>query len=374
MLSFIVVATDTDDPTNTLAFSLAPGVPAGAAIDPLTGEFTWSPSEAQGPQVVTVNIRCTDDGTPNLTTSTNVTITVNEVNAAPLLAAVPNQFTFIDTQVAVTNVASDPDVPANALTFSVGPGAPEDLRIDSLTGVLTWRPGNEFAGTTNPVTVIVTDNGLPSLSRSNTFLIIVGDHLQVVLGRGVMQVGQTSSVPVSVEASSAVTNVSFLVRVPSARLANPAVQGVLPGLTATLTPAGADRVELVLSRATALPSGQTLANLSVIAVSNQPSAIVPLLVSEPEAMQANGVPVPRLSARDGRMVIVGAEPLLEALIGTNAQRALVLYGQSNVTYDVESAANLNPVLIWTPYWRGGVTNLIQEITPQTDRMLFYRAR
>jgi hypothetical protein len=374
LLAFTVVATDTDDPTNTLAFSLAPGAPSGAVIDPLTGAFAWTPSESQGPQTFIVNIRVTDDGTPNLTTSTNVTIQVRELNLRPLLAGVPDQFTFIDSQVAVTNVASDPDIPANALTFSVGLGAPGGLQIDSASGVLTWRPGAQFAGTTNAVTVIVTDNGVPSLSRSNTFLIVVGDYLEVILGRTVMQVGQTSSVPVSVETSTSVTNISFTVDVPFARLTNVTLQGLAPGVTAALQSAGPGRVQLVVSAATALPPGPPLANLGFVALSNQPSAFVPLLVSSPAALQANGVAVPRVSARDGRVVIVGGEPLLEALISTNGQRRLTLYGEPDVTYDVERTTSLNPVVLWMPFWRGGVTNLVQPIAPDTSQMLFYRAR
>lgn len=36
--------------------------------------------------------------------------------------------------------------------------------------------------------------------------------------------------------------------------------------------------------------------------------------------------------------------------------------------------SLNPIVIWAPYWRGGVTNLVQKVTPDTSQMLFYRAR
>lgn len=373
LLTFTVVATDVDVPTNTLAFSLAPNSPIGAAIDPVTGQFSWTPSEAQGPQIVTVTIRVTDDGAPNLTTTTNVTIQVREVNLRPVLAAVPNHFTIIDTLVSVTNIASDADIPANTLTFSLGAGAPAGLELDATSGILTWRPGSQFAGTTNPVAVIVTDNGIPALSRTNTSLIVVGDYLEVVVGRAVMQSGQTSSVPVSVETSTSVTNVSVIVDLPSARLTNATLTGLAPGVTAALQPAGPDHVQLRLSAATALPPGQPLANLGFVATSNQPSAIIPLLVSGAQALQANGVAVPRVVGADGRVVIVGSQPLIEALIATNGQRMLVLYGQSNVTYDIESATNLNPTVVWTLYWRGGVTNLVQPVVPNTGQRLFYRA-
>ena len=48
LLSFTASATDPDLPAHTLTFSLT-GAPAGASIDPATGVFTWTPTEAQGP-------------------------------------------------------------------------------------------------------------------------------------------------------------------------------------------------------------------------------------------------------------------------------------------------------------------------------------
>ena len=47
-LSFTSVATDPDAPPQTLTYSLS-NAPPGASIDPSSGLFTWTPSEAQGP-------------------------------------------------------------------------------------------------------------------------------------------------------------------------------------------------------------------------------------------------------------------------------------------------------------------------------------
>ena len=47
-LSFTATASDPDAPVNTLLFSLS-GEPIGAIIDPNTGDFSWTPTEAQGP-------------------------------------------------------------------------------------------------------------------------------------------------------------------------------------------------------------------------------------------------------------------------------------------------------------------------------------
>src|SRR5204863_479527 len=62
LLAFMATATDPDP--QTLTFSLDPGAPAGAGIDPVTGAFTWTPTEAQGPGTFAVTVRVTDSGTP----------------------------------------------------------------------------------------------------------------------------------------------------------------------------------------------------------------------------------------------------------------------------------------------------------------------
>ena len=91
-------------------------------------------------------------------------------NHPPMLAtnadvAIPEGQTLV-----MTNTATDPET--NALTFSLGPGAPSGMSITP-TGVLTWTPTEAQGPGVYPVTVIVTDNGLPSLSASNTFNVTV---------------------------------------------------------------------------------------------------------------------------------------------------------------------------------------------------------
>ena len=63
-ISFTASAMDMDLPPDTLTFSLDPGEPTGASIDPFSGEFTWTPGEDQGPGVYPVTVRVTDNGIP----------------------------------------------------------------------------------------------------------------------------------------------------------------------------------------------------------------------------------------------------------------------------------------------------------------------
>jgi hypothetical protein len=90
-LTFTASATDDDLPANGLTFSLDAGAPAGASIDSVSGAFSWTPNEADGPGMFSVTVRVTDDGTPNLDDFETIMITVNEVNVAPALGAIGNQ-------------------------------------------------------------------------------------------------------------------------------------------------------------------------------------------------------------------------------------------------------------------------------------------
>src|SRR5205814_10361893 len=94
LLSFTASATDSDDPPQTLTYSLDAGAPAGASIDGSTGAFTWTPTEAQGPGDYNVTVRVTDDGSPAQDDFETISIHVNEVNAAPTLAGVPPSATI----------------------------------------------------------------------------------------------------------------------------------------------------------------------------------------------------------------------------------------------------------------------------------------
>ena len=62
LLTFTATASDPDGGAQTKTFTLDPGSPAGANIDSVTGAFTWTPAEAQGPGTYPVTIRVTDNG------------------------------------------------------------------------------------------------------------------------------------------------------------------------------------------------------------------------------------------------------------------------------------------------------------------------
>ena len=163
-LTFTATASDDD----ALIFSLDGTVPLGAAITD-NGNFTWTPTESQdGDHTITVQVT---DG--SLTDSETLTVTVNEVNMAPMLDAIGDKGTSKLVELAFTATASDTDVVdnvANTLTFSFDGTVPSGAAITS-AGVFTWTPTESQVGS-HDITVQVTDG---SLTDSETLTVTVRD-------------------------------------------------------------------------------------------------------------------------------------------------------------------------------------------------------
>jgi hypothetical protein len=138
-IGFTATATDPDSHDH-LTFSLAGSVPQGASIT-TDGDFNWTPTEAQGPGAYSFDVVVTDDGTPPLSDTETVTITVHEVNTAPVITNPGNQINGEGDSVSISLSAVDPDVPANTLTWSatnLPPGLSINPTTGHITGVLTY--------------------------------------------------------------------------------------------------------------------------------------------------------------------------------------------------------------------------------------------
>ncbi|MEA4926983.1 MAG: putative Ig domain-containing protein [Syntrophomonadaceae bacterium] len=171
-LNFTALGTDVDIPAGTLTYSLE-GTPSGAAINGSTGEFSWTPTEAQGPGSYTFTVKVTDSGSPSLSDSEEITVTVNEVNTAPVLAAIGNQTVNEGSELAFTASATDEDLPANSLTYSLEGTVPAGAGINASTGVFSWTPAEAQGGSSYTFTVKVTDNGTGSLTDEEEITVTV---------------------------------------------------------------------------------------------------------------------------------------------------------------------------------------------------------
>ncbi|OHB70523.1 MAG: hypothetical protein A2V70_15640 [Planctomycetes bacterium RBG_13_63_9] len=153
LLKFTATGTGQNAP---LSFSLDPGAPSGATIEGDTGVFRWTPDEAQGPGQYQIKVRLTD-GVTGATIGETITVTVTEVNSVPEINPIPDQTAREDDLLQFAVAVTDADLPANALTFSLGAGAPQGAAIHPTTGAFTWRPGQQHGGGSFPITVRVAD-------------------------------------------------------------------------------------------------------------------------------------------------------------------------------------------------------------------------
>ena len=171
-LAFTASATDADTPAQTLTYSLLAGAPFSASLDAASGAFTWTPLELQGGVSYPITMKVADNGRPARHATRAFTVTVRKVNSAPALGAVTNYALHQGAALAVPHAATDPDFPTNLLTFSLR-NPPDGASIDPVSGLFLWTPAPAHAGSTNEITVVVTDNGSPPRSDEKTFQIIV---------------------------------------------------------------------------------------------------------------------------------------------------------------------------------------------------------
>ncbi len=164
-------AVDIDDPANTLTFELVSG-PAGLTVD-AGGLMQWTPAEHQGPSTNLVIVRVFDDGPGTLSATNSFTLAINEVNSAPVMGSLTDQAIGETMAWSVNAVATDADLPSNILTFEVVSG-PDGLTVGA-DGWIRWTPSEAQGPSTNPVIVRVFDNGVPSLSVTNSFILIVNE-------------------------------------------------------------------------------------------------------------------------------------------------------------------------------------------------------
>ena len=170
-LTFTATAADVDV-GQTKTFSLGVGAPAGASIDPFTGVFTWTPSESQGGTTNPITVIVTDNGSPTASDSETINVTVEDLNSAPTLASISTQTVNENQLLTVTPSASDSDLPAQTLVYSLLV-APQGMTINTNTGVVTWTPTESDGPDTNQVTIRVTDNGSPKLFAERTFSVVI---------------------------------------------------------------------------------------------------------------------------------------------------------------------------------------------------------
>ena len=72
----------------------------------------------------------------------------------------------------ITNTATEPAAPPQTLSYSLLTG-PSNAAVESASGLFSWRPKVAQAPSTNPIALVVSDNGSPNLSATQSLLVTV---------------------------------------------------------------------------------------------------------------------------------------------------------------------------------------------------------
>jgi hypothetical protein len=298
---------------------------------------------------------------------------------SPALAPVASVAGNVNSLLVLTNGATDQNLPAPTLRFFLA-GGPSKMLINTNSGMLMWRPRLTDGGTTNSVTVQVTDSST-GLYATQSFNVVVSNAVQVSLSNVVVALGNTGVSTITVAASTPLTSLSFVLDAPSNRVSNVVVSGLIPGVaTVTQTPAGAahSTVTITALSGQSLSGTQVVAQVSFLATASLVSAFSVGSVTPGSATASNGQPVPKGFGVNGQLVLVGAEPLCAPMYTTNGTPCLILYGPSGNTFQVQSSTNMTSSSGWTPYLTSGTltasltqifTNVPTSAVPKYYRIL-----
>lgn len=173
-LIFVVTATDPDgDP---LTFTRGE-LPEGAGFDPETQTFFWTPDFGDAGNY-SAEFTVTDSGTPPLSDTLVVPITVGDVNRPPVFTPVEPIEAPVQEPFELVLSATDPD--GDNLTFEAE-NLPEGAEFDPEVPRFQWTPPELLEA---PITVFfaVTDDGTPNLSDELTVEItVISDNLPPIL-------------------------------------------------------------------------------------------------------------------------------------------------------------------------------------------------
>lgn len=316
------------------------------------------------------------------TGTTNDFFTIVKNNQPPVLDPIADQVVDANQALVLTNFARDFVRAGEQLNFTLL-SAPTGANIRNLSptnAIFSWVPACDQGGTTNIVTVEVSDHGTPPLTATQTFVVTVPDCVQMSLGHTVVRAGDTVSVRVALLSTVPLSNVVMLVAYPAERFTNVTLlintQQVATAPLFNLPGSGSLDVGLNFQTNHTLLLSSNVATLDFTAFSNQSSAFVWLTLPAVAARRVDGSVVTNTYGLSGRVVVVGKEPLLEALRAPSNQVLLLQYALPDSVIGLQ----------WTTNVAGGVwqfsssvtqTNLMQEggrFTPSVPALLFRAIR
>ncbi len=186
-------ASASDEENNNISFTIS-GVDAAkfsisaGILSFVTPPNYESPSDSGGNNIYNITITATDNGSPNLSDSLALTVTVLDVNEfAPVFssATITSRAENLTT-VGYTAIASDAD--NDNIMFSISGGSDQNkFSIDSNTGILSFSftpnfeaPADSDGNNIYQVNITASDDGAVSLSSTLTLTVTLKNVIEII--------------------------------------------------------------------------------------------------------------------------------------------------------------------------------------------------
>ena len=331
-------------------------------------------TDTAGTYELALNLATVEDRAGNAgTNSASITWSRTGLNQPPTLAAIPGRSARVGELINFTNVATDPDV-GQRLTFALNLAAPSGARVGDTNGVFQWTPTRSESPGVYSLTVTVTDDGVPPASTAQTFVVGVEDFTETSLGEAVLLAGENGGVNLTLISTAGLTNLVAEIALPTNRLFTPQLGG-LSSLVRTSAVqelgAGRYRVSVTSQPGQSIRGSNVLAQLQFGSTVGQSSAFVPLPLSNIAARQPDGSVVGTTFVRDGRVVMIGDQPLLEMLRSDNGL-TLRLFARPGDALDLERLSALGATWAAMDRFRFTDRELQMPLSAGVSGSSFYR--
>lgn len=237
----------------------------------------------------------------------------------------------------------------------LGPGLRENL------AAYTLRFGSNF---------VVAETDVRGFAREDAML--------VTMGTAPVLHGESGSVPIGLKTGARFAEIGFRLTTSAELLPNLAVQSSAPEtLTASLTPAGAGVVDVTLRAVggASIPASPELARLAFTSASGNRSAVANLALTRLNFQPVTLTVVTNAMTADGRVFVIGNEPVLGATFTETGDREVTLYGLPGLTYVTESSTTISDGITWSSPVRITLDGLSQRLSVvPADDVVFLRAR
>jgi F0F1-type ATP synthase epsilon subunit len=212
-----ITATDADLPAQSLTYSISGGTDAALfSINPSTGELTFItapdfevPTDAGIDNIYNVTVQASDG---ELTVTQDISVTVTAVNDNnPVITSNASLSIAENTTAVATVTATDADLPAQSMTYSISGGADAALfSINPSTGELTFVTAPDFevpadAGIDNTynLTIQASDGTLTATQDIAVAVTALNDNNPVITSNGMLSIAENTVAVTTITATDA---------------------------------------------------------------------------------------------------------------------------------------------------------------------------